>query len=252
MQINPYLNEIKALRNYYCPILVLLLLSYWFYNAAGIDTVILLGKEDSFFEWLTALFYFISFILLVLTFKKNRNIFLLLLSFVLFFGAGEEISWGQRVFGFATPENINKVNVQHEFNIHNLGVFAGKYMDGERKKGWERFLEMDLLFKIFTVTFGCLLPFCIYHFKPIASLAQKIKVPVPPITSGIFFVISWIGLKFSLSRVPRHLDMQTYWKVKMAGPEIAEFIGAYIMFVICLYFYNYRNKDIMGKDFKQF
>jgi hypothetical protein len=37
----------------------------------------------------------------------------------------------------------------------------------------------------------------------------------------------------------------------MAGPEIAEFIGSYILAIVCLYFYNYRNKNIMGKDFKQ-
>jgi hypothetical protein len=39
--------------------------------------------------------------------------------------------------------------------------------------------------------------------------------------------------------------------VYMAGPEIAEFIGAYTLAIICLYFYNYRNNNIMGKDFKQ-
>lgn len=111
MLTNPYSAEIKSLKNYYFSIPLVILASYSFYNFANSDTVILLGKEDSVFEWLTALFYFISFLLLVLTFKKNRNIFLLLLSFILFFGAGEEMSWGQRIFGFATPESINKINV---------------------------------------------------------------------------------------------------------------------------------------------
>lgn len=248
---NAYVSEVKLLSGYIISIPFVVLFSYLFYNIADGDTVILWGKEDSFFEWLTALFYFISFVLLLLTFKKNRNIFLLLLGMVMLFGTGEEISWGQRIFGFATPEEINKVNVQHEFNIHNLVVFNGKYMDGELKTGLSRFLEMDLLFKIFTIFFGLVLPFLVYHFKLIAGLTKKFKIPVPPISIGIFFAISWIALKLSLAAIPLEKNMIQYWKVFMAGPEIAEFVSAYIMAVVSLYFYNYRNKNVMGKDFKQ-
>jgi hypothetical protein len=32
----------------------------------------------------------------------------------------EEISWGQRLFGFATPEPLAEVNWQQEFNFHNV------------------------------------------------------------------------------------------------------------------------------------
>ncbi len=250
-KVNAYVSEIKLLSGYIISIPFVLLFSYLFYNIANSDTVILWGKEDSFFEWLTALFYFISFVLLLLTFKKNRNIFLVLLGIVMLFGTGEEISWGQRIFGFATPEEINKLNVQHEFNIHNLVIFNGKYMNGELKTGLSRFFEMDMLFKIFTIFFGLVLPFCVYHFKFIASLTKKFKIPVPPISIGIFFAISWIGLKLSLAAIPLEKNTTNYWRIYMAGPEIAEFVSAYIMAVVSLYFYNNRNKNIMGKDFKQ-
>ena len=33
--------------------------------------------------------------------------------------AGEEISWGQHLFDWATPENWSEVNDQNETNIHN-------------------------------------------------------------------------------------------------------------------------------------
>lgn len=33
---------------------------------------------------------------------------------------GEEISWGQRAFAFATPEHLAVANDQEEFNVHNL------------------------------------------------------------------------------------------------------------------------------------
>lgn len=34
--------------------------------------------------------------------------------------AGEEISWGQRIFGFETGETMQAINYQHETNLHNL------------------------------------------------------------------------------------------------------------------------------------
>ena len=38
---------------------------------------------------------------------------------------GEEMSWGQHVFGWKTPESMAKVNVQAETNLHNMsGYFA--------------------------------------------------------------------------------------------------------------------------------
>ena len=39
---------------------------------------------------------------------------------VLLFIAGEEISWGQRIFGYSTPDWIVERNLQREFNLHNL------------------------------------------------------------------------------------------------------------------------------------
>lgn len=36
--------------------------------------------------------------------------------------AGEEISWGQRVLGFATPAGLAEINDQGETNLHNIGI----------------------------------------------------------------------------------------------------------------------------------
>lgn len=38
-----------------------------------------------------------------------------------FFVAGEEISWGQRVFNLKTPHRLKAVNHQKELNVHNIG-----------------------------------------------------------------------------------------------------------------------------------
>jgi len=42
------------------------------------------------------------------------------LSVGIFFLIGEELSWGQRIFGWATSEEFAAMNKQHETNIHNI------------------------------------------------------------------------------------------------------------------------------------
>jgi hypothetical protein len=37
-----------------------------------------------------------------------------------FFVAGEEISWGQRIFGWRTPEALEAINAQQEISVHNI------------------------------------------------------------------------------------------------------------------------------------
>ena len=48
------------------------------------------------------------------------------------FAAGEEISWGQRIFGFATPDFLMPLNVSQEFNVHNIDspTFSSIYRNG--------------------------------------------------------------------------------------------------------------------------
>src|SRR3954447_20999375 len=49
----------------------------------------------------------------------------LALAFVFFFGFGEEISWGQRIFGFSNNVGTGSFNKQNEINLHNLKLFSG-------------------------------------------------------------------------------------------------------------------------------
>lgn len=48
---------------------------------------------------------------------------------------GEEISWGQNWLGFATPDQLNKINLQHEANVHNL-VSPRLYDEMYQGLGW--------------------------------------------------------------------------------------------------------------------
>ena len=37
------------------------------------------------------------------------------------YGAGEEISWGQRIFDYPTPDILREINSQNEMTLHNIG-----------------------------------------------------------------------------------------------------------------------------------
>lgn len=53
--------------------------------------------------------------------QKLHAFLFALAAVVLVFIAGEEISWGQRLFGFSTPEDLSAINKQDEVNLHNIG-----------------------------------------------------------------------------------------------------------------------------------
>ena len=83
-----------------------------------------LTKEDSWVENLSAIWLFLASLLLIATaFRERRGLPLciyILGGIAFFFAAGEEISWGQRIFGFDTPDYLLDLNRQNEFNIHNI------------------------------------------------------------------------------------------------------------------------------------
>ena len=127
--------------------------------AWGNDLLAFTVPEDHYFEIVGAFALFATSFLFLFGFKLARrfrdrirrslvkHLVYLGLALLFFVGAGEELSWGQRMLGFATPEAISQVNRQEEFNLHNLTV-------------WETnpFLDADRLFDLFWFTFCVLIP----------------------------------------------------------------------------------------------
>lgn len=89
------------------------------------DTFVRLFSEDGPFETATAVCYAIS-ALSCISFavqaqgRRNLRISLSCLAALFVVVGGEEISWGQRLLDFETPEDLAAVNVQGEFTLHNV------------------------------------------------------------------------------------------------------------------------------------
>ena len=85
-----------------------------------------LSKEDNLVESFGAISMALTSLFLFLSFRNSTNentlksAMLIACALVFLVGAGEEISWGQRIFGWDTPDALGEVNQQNETNFHNM------------------------------------------------------------------------------------------------------------------------------------
>ena len=100
----------------------------------GISWFDWLRSEDGPLEWIQFIEYAVSSLLALLIYirrKRKRDIdsiIWLLIAFLSFVIAGEEISWGERITGIGIS-SISSINVQGETNFHNLPFFHNYLLD---------------------------------------------------------------------------------------------------------------------------
>lgn len=149
--------------------------------------------EDGFIETLGSLFFGVSSIGFFVVaarsnFLKNKSNGLryspvIAWALLMFVFMGEEISWGQRIFGFSTPEGLAAINAQHEFNIHNI-EFVNTFMGGKY-----RYLS------IMMITTGLLLPLLVTT-RWGRNTIQWWAFPVTPAGYGILFIGAYVFGKY--------------------------------------------------------
>jgi len=106
----------------------LILVGLWFLQ--GIPGMDLLHREDGLLETLTAILFMGSSFLFfgAAMFHRRESadhrkvvaVFLVGIGITFLFFGLEEISWGQRLFGWSTPVVLEQINDQGELNVHNL------------------------------------------------------------------------------------------------------------------------------------
>ncbi len=97
-----------------------------------------------------------------------------------FFAAGEEISWGQRIFNIQSSEYFIENNAQHETNLHNMVV------DGKKVNK----LIFSQLLTIMLVIYLLILPVVYRKVASIKKLANKFAVPIVKWHHTIAFLIA--------------------------------------------------------------
>jgi hypothetical protein len=169
--------------------------SYGFYMAGkGQEAFLYWLREDGWAENLTVFFLVASSIIAIkraVGYRRNKMgnavFFWALLAFLFFFAAGEEISWGQKIFGIETPEFFMEKNYQQETNLHNLVV-------GDIKIN--KLIFSQLLFGVMAIYLVLLRPLS-SKVSFIRKLVADFQVPL----ARWFYVVVLILLSIAFSEI---------------------------------------------------
>jgi len=144
-------------------------------------------KEDGFAEYGTAFLLFCSSLLLFARFfkffKQKQALWkigIFLIAVIFLFGAGEEISWGQRIFNVESSEYFLENNAQGETNLHNMVV------DGKKVNK----IIFSQLLTIVLVIYLIIAPILYRKFEAIKNLADTFAVPMVKWHHTIAFLVS--------------------------------------------------------------
>ena len=100
----------------------------------GISWFDWLKSEDGPLEWVQFIEFALSSLISFLIYLKTNNkrlinsLIWLIIGVSCFFIALEEISWGERIFGYSI-ESLAKLSIQGETNLHNLPFFHNYLLD---------------------------------------------------------------------------------------------------------------------------
>ncbi|NOQ65126.1 MAG: hypothetical protein GQ582_11505 [Methyloprofundus sp.] len=200
---------------------------YYLFYYDPVNYVVLIA-EDKWAEYGTFVSFFIAGVLLLLLASKQgaylpRSIWLVI-GLLAIFIAGEEVSWGQRVFDIKTPSSIKQYNSQNELTLHNFKTFQ----DANKK------LPAVLAYLILL---WALLSLALTLFmRPLKQTLLKMGIPVLPMKLvPVFMLVPFFYLYFPTAK----------------ADELGElFLGLAVMFwVIDLFFIHYREQDFNQSAF---
>ena len=184
-------------------------------------------REDGFIEYATAAMLLcisiLSFSRLIKLWHSTPllwKIGTLGFALIFLFGAGEEISWGQRIFNWESSDYFIQNNAQQETNLHNMMV-------GDTK------INKLIFSKILVVVLAIylvILPILYRKISAIKKLTDSFAVPVVQWTQTIAFIVFSVLLAFMPSG---------------KNPEIHELALGVIFFLI---FINPFNSKVFQRN----
>lgn len=194
----------------------------------------MLYPEDHYFENAGAISLFIASIIsfyIFLRALKTRNLtkmhwfkllVLLGLAGLYFFGGGEEISWGQRIFNIKEPTALEQENTQGELNIHNLAIFENN-----------KLLKADNIFSVFWLSFAILIPAVSWLWGGFKQFAEKLT-PIVYWGIGALFAVNYL---FAQIAKPLFRSSYTYQMLSYAQvvQEVKESNYEFLFIFLSLY-----------------
>ncbi|SPH20848.1 hypothetical protein ASD8599_01590 [Ascidiaceihabitans donghaensis] len=154
-----------------------------FYLAATNDDLFrsLYIVEDGFLEYATSFMLFATAVLCSLRLVRDRayhtkafTLTYVLIVVLMIFGAGEEISWGQRIFNIESSEFFLSNNRQYETNLHNMEINGVNINKLIFSKGLVLFL----------ILFYLILPWVYRRNGAVARMFDRLYIPVPKVHFG--------------------------------------------------------------------
>lgn len=186
----------------------------------------LYAREDGPLEWLSVLALLFGATICFMRAKAltpfRKPLFIictLVLGSLFIFGAGEEISWGQRILGVKSPDFFMTHNSQMETNFHNL-IIGGKKINK---------IIFGTLLGIIIGFYFLILPFLYRGVPKVKKIVDAMGVPLPKNFHIILYVLLAISAEF------------------VAGGkkgEILEFGGCWIFVLMVL---NPFNREIFSR-----
>jgi hypothetical protein len=228
----------KHLKWYAAAALLYVLLSYQPFIVGvlvdDIDPFVALTQENGVIENIGALGFLASAVLFGIAYIRSgrpehwpdhtllKRLFYLGLAVVFLFAAGEEVSWGQWIFGFEPAGAISGGNIQGEFNLHNQELAGG---------GTPSALMLRL-FNLFWLIFAVAIPITALVYRPARPFFEKFVPVIPPIL-GLPLILSHCAMRCLIV-----ITMGTYRQVHYLLGEVCEcnlsvlfaIITAYIAF----------------------
>lgn len=145
-------------------------------------------KEDGYVESWTVIFLVLTAIIVftkALTYQNKKiKYFYLFIGIVFLFGVGEEISWGQRILNFETPEELKALNTQNDLTVHNIKINEVKLN--------KLIFGAGLYLSVFS--YFLLFPLLYHKSTTMRDLIDKLEFPVPAFRLSLLYFASFFCL----------------------------------------------------------
>lgn len=172
----------------------------------------------------------------------RRRFALLLLALLFFVAFGEEVSWGQHLFGFEAPETIKRQNIQGELNLHNLRVLDTFTTEGKKKTGLGFLINSNRLFDYFMVALFLIAPLLATKSPRMRDRLEALGVPLLPAAFAIPLLANLLA-----TAVAELFIVRGRYPIHLAVSEIRESNYALLCLLAALFWLHGQNAALDGE-----